>query len=106
MKKTISSPLLSAFVFPGTGQLKNLQYIKGLIFILITTILLLIFIYNTYNTILASVTDPNQINLSEDFVSKIEAKVYAENNTLVLLLIIVWLGGIVDAYMGARKIVT
>jgi len=104
MKKTISSPLLSALVFPGTGQLKNLQYIKGLIFILITTILLLIFIYNTYNTILASVTDPNQINLSEDFVSKIEAKVYAENSNLVLILVIVWLGGIIDAYMGAKKL--
>ena len=103
MKKTISSPLLSAFVFPGAGQLKNHQYVKGLIFVLITIVLLSLIVYKAYAIILSSVTDPSQINLSEDFVSKIEAKVYAENNTLVLFLIIVWLGGVIDAYLGARK---
>ena len=104
MKKTIISPLLSAFVFPGTGQLKNRQNLKGVIFILATVILLIIIFYKIYAIIISSVSNPSQVNLSEDFVSKIEAKVYAENRVWVLLLIIVWIAGIVDAYLSARKL--
>ena len=104
MKKTIVSPLLSAFVFPGAGQLKNRNYLKGIILILITTILLIIFFYKIYAIIISSISSPSQITISEDFVSKIEARVYAENGIWILLLIIVWIAGIVDAYLSARKL--
>lgn len=104
MKKTIVSPLLSAFVFPGAGQLKNRQSLKGIILILITIILLIILFYKIYAIIISSISSPSQINISEDFVSKIETRVYEENIIWVSLLIIVWIAGIVDAYLSARKI--
>jgi len=103
MKKTVLSPLLSAFVFPGIGQLKNRQYLKGIIFILLTAILLIIIFYKIYVIILSSVSDSSQIKISEDFISKIEARVYAENGIWILSLIFVWLAGIVDAYLSARE---
>ncbi|OGL43604.1 MAG: hypothetical protein A2W05_08495 [Candidatus Schekmanbacteria bacterium RBG_16_38_10] len=104
MKKTITSPLLSALVFPGAGQIKNRQALKGIIFILLTIILLLIFFYKIYAIIISSVSSPSQINISEDFVSKIETRVYEENTIWVLLLIVVWIAGIADAYLSARNL--
>ena len=104
MKKTIVSPLLSALVFPGAGQIKNRQALKGIIFISLTIILLLIFFYKIYAIIISSVSSPSQMNISEDFVSKIETRVYEENMVWVSLLVIVWIAGIVDAYLSAKKI--
>ena len=104
MKKTIVSPLLSAFLFPGTGQLKNHQYLKGIIFIFITIILLVIIFYKIYAIIVSSVSNPSQINLSEDFISKIQERVYAENRILIFLLVIVWAAGVTDSYLSARNL--
>jgi len=108
MKKSVSSTLLSAFVFPGIGQINNRQPLKGIILILLSTLTFVFFLFRIAGTVLRAIPEPDRIALSPDVIASITQKVHAENQELILFTILIlgliWAFSIVDAYRFGKKI--
>jgi hypothetical protein len=105
MKKAALSPLCSAFVIPGLGQVLNQHLRKG-VFILATVFVLfvaaIVKLYQIVNTLFISAGADNRGSLS--VVNRIET----EDLTVLWLLLAafatLWLYSIIDAFLGGRKI--
>jgi TM2 domain-containing membrane protein YozV len=108
MKKAISSPFLSAFVFPGLGQINNRQILKGLSLILITLFTLIFIFLKVLSSVLRAIPDKEKITLSPHLIASLTQKVQTENKEIILFAIIflsiIWVFNIVDAYMNGKKI--
>ncbi len=105
MKKAILSPLCSALVIPGLGQVLNQHLKKGvliLVAVFIIFVLGVIILYGILNTALAG------IDLRNPDTSLIMDRLIAENPSvlwgLTISLGILWLYSVVDAYLSGRKI--
>lgn len=105
MRQSIKATLLSAFIFPGVGQLSNGYKKRGWFFIgssLIITILLISEIIAKATEI---VNDMQKNGLSLD-ASVLESKVseavsYSDNfylNSIFIAFIIIWFVSLIDAY--------
>ena len=105
MKKAALSPLCSAFVIPGLGQVLNQHLRKG-VFILATVFVLfvaaIVKLYRIMNTLFMSARADNQGPLS------IMERIKAEDLTVLWLLLaaftILWLYSVIDAFLIGRKI--
>lgn len=105
MKKAALSPLCSAFVIPGLGQVLNQHLRKG-VFILATVFVLFVAVivklYKIMNTLFMSARADNQGSLS------IMERIKAEDLTVLWLLLaaftILWLYSVIDAFLMGRKI--
>lgn len=108
MKKMVSSTLLSAFVFPGTGQLNNRQYVKGAIMIAAVLVSLGAFLIKVCQDVLKIISLTGEEKMSADLITQLAFQVQQQNagiiQKLVIVLLIIWIYGIVDAYIYGKKI--
>lgn len=105
MKLPVKAALLSAFVFPGVGHFLLKKYVVGAL--LSGTALVALYVVVSYAleralTIvekLQSGEAPLDIAAMTELVSRQEAAVGTQSTTIAtIVLTIVWLAGIVDAY--------
>ena len=105
MKRRIISPLCSAVIIPGLGQILNQHLKKGLI---ILGIVFLLFIAGTVKLalIINSIFEGLRIERldSNVVIQKIQGENFAVIWLLVIAFGIVWLYSILDAFLEGRKI--
>lgn len=108
MKKVISSTLLSAFVFPGLGQLNNRQYVKGGIMVAIVLLSLIGFFIKLYQDVVRVLSLTHQTEITSDLITQLTIQVQQENaaliQKLIVFLLIIWIYGIIDAFIYGSKI--
>ncbi|MCP4267500.1 MAG: hypothetical protein GY777_18375 [Candidatus Brocadiaceae bacterium] len=110
MKNSLKGALLSGLVFPGIGQLVQKNYVRGIALILASTAGLIIMgvkVYRQTLTILEAVDlKGGVINLSEtvnNLSQASSASSSASYRCAMILLMICWVIGTIDAYMVGRK---
>jgi len=108
MKKSFKATILSAFIFPGLGQLYLKRYRQGLVLILIVLAGFGYLIWKA--TVLAlnrmeGVMHSGAINIRvlKDAVEFPDAGASWFEVVIALLIICSWIVGIVDAYISGRK---
>ena len=105
MKRYILSPLASAIIIPGLGQLLNNQFKKGLI---ILAIIFLLFVGGVVKlTLIVSSLVTNQAMErldSEIIIQRLEGMEFSLLWVLITLYVVVWLYSILDAFIEGRKI--
>lgn len=105
MKQAILAALLSAFVWPGAGQLYNREFRKGLILIGLT-LLLVVSLFLGAGVEIARRLPPDLAAFDRVQARMLSEQLLQENAgffmAFQLLMLSVWLYGMVDAYMGAR----
>jgi hypothetical protein len=108
MKKAILSPLLSALIFPGAGQINNRQYLKGSTIIATVLIAGIIFFIKVCRDIMKIVPLGGQDTMNAESINKLSAQILQQNEDIIkilaLLFVILWIYGIVDAYVYGKKI--
>jgi len=104
MKKYILSPLCSALVVPGLGQIMNRNLKKGLIimsvvfFLLVGTTIKLAFIIQS----LVNQPELARFHLS-DIMEKLKGEDLASFSYLIIAFAIIWIYSVLDAFwMGKR----
>jgi hypothetical protein len=105
MHRGMVAALLSAFVWPGAGQLYNREFKKGALIIGLTLAVAIVVIVATAAELTRQL--PGDMgDLDADLVRTLPAQVLAaRSGTLMassLLLLTAWVYGIVDAYLGGR----
>ena len=105
MKKAFLSPLCSAFIIPGFGQLINEDLKKGALCLLSTLILVVAGLTILYHKACIAIrhTPPGP-----DYLKLVIKKVENTDCTLLWLitagLVTVWIYSVVDAYIKGKKI--
>jgi len=105
MHRGMVAALLSAFVWPGAGQLYNREIRKGALLIGLTIAVAVAVMIATAAEVTRQL--PGDIgDLDADLVRTLPAQVLAARpGTLLvssLLLLLIWAYGVVDAYFGGR----
>ena len=105
MKRSILSPLCSAVIIPGLGQVLNHQIKKGLI---ILGIVFLLFIAGTVKLSLVISSLMEEVTIDRlDSTAVLENLHTGDLSVLYLLLTafgIVWVYSVLDAFLQGRKI--
>mgnify|MGYP000037355680 CR=1 FL=1 len=97
MKKYILSPLCSAFIVPGLGQILNGHMKKGVI---ILSIVFLLIVGSFLELIL---TMPPVVSQSGDIMEKLKGEDYSPLSYFVIVFAIIWLYSVLDAFwVGIR----
>ena len=108
MKKSIASPLLSAFVIPGLGQLINGQIIKGSILLGGITMLLVLSVFKAVYEITQSLNEIPNAQLNPELLGQISSVLAKRSHTGLLILfgigVVVWSYSIIDAYINGKKL--
>jgi arabinogalactan oligomer/maltooligosaccharide transport system permease protein len=102
-KSKVKASLLSAFVFPGVGQIYNKEKIKGIILILLffsfIIINFLLILFNIIDAIKAGdisvIQNPTPENILVKNLFWIKVLAYCK--------LFIWAYSIIDAYKGAKK---
>jgi hypothetical protein len=109
LKKTVLAPLLSALVLPGLGQVINRQFRKAGILIAIVSLLFLSLIFKLLfdlNKVFISLP-PEALEKNPHPFATVANTLSQSDKTwlliLLLLLLVVWIYGIWDAFITARK---
>ena len=107
MKKYIMSPLCSAFVVPGLGQVLNQRILKGLILMALVFILLIAIIVDIVFLIFSLLWDVETVGIGGTY--SIIRTLFLQGNLstlwiLLIISIILWLYSIVDAFFDGLKI--
>lgn len=104
MKKAILSPLCSALVIPGLGQVINQHIKKGLIMFAVVFVLIVAFSVHLYQ-IISAVMQSGAIKTGDPDV--IMKNVMAEDPSGLWLLLAascaLWIYSVIDAFLGGRK---
>ena len=105
MKKAILSPLSSAFVTPGLGQIINQHLKKGVCILAGTFILFIAALVELYQ-ILCAAMEAEKINPSESglFTEKFRAEDFSALWYLLAAFAVLWIYSVVDAHRAGRKI--
>jgi len=109
MKRIIVAPLLSAFILPGLGQIINRQFRKAGILMAAVSLLFLSLVFKLlYDLNKTLMTLPAEAleKTSHPFVLVAQALSRRDKTwliTLLVLLLAVWVYGVWDAFMTARK---
>ena len=111
MKNSIRGALFSGLVFPGLGQIVLQRYLRGAIIVLTVLISLSIIVMKTVANALAIVdkieSENGMINLSKISETATQMSTTSADlllNSLLIMLLICWVFGTVDAYRIGRKI--
>lgn len=109
MNKAIKAALLSALVFPGSGQFYLKRYGRGLLLLMLVVLGLTIIIVRATVVALDSMKvlqgtgmaiDANAISRLAETTS---GNIFTDNTTILLFLVACWIFSVVDAYrMGKR----
>ena len=110
MKHAIVSPLLSALILPGLGQIINRQIIKGLALMGGVTVIFLGIIVKVFldmSSVTGKLMTP-ELTMPADASARFWALIREQNLTLLYILLILglvlWIYGIVDALIAGRRI--
>lgn len=106
MKRGLISALLSGLVCPGAGQLYNRQYVKGAVMVAAALSLVGAAVYRTWEEMLryASAVMPGEIlDSAGPMVQKIAETNKPFYNKIAVISLVLWLYGIVDAYIIGKK---
>jgi TM2 domain-containing membrane protein YozV len=105
MKKSIISPLCSALVVPGLGQIINGQIKKGVALCLSVLVLLILAVVETYFLVKASLKG---LAINELYPEMVISKFKAQDHTVLWIIfaifVCIWLYSIIDAFIVGRKI--
>jgi len=102
----LRAALLSALVCPGTGQIRNRQFVKGFALVSLTLAAAGYLLVRMLTEVLRLIpTDGSVIDpLSAwDMASEIQARNQGTFSTLSFLLLALWIYGTWDAWWGARR---
>jgi len=104
MKKATLSPLCSALVIPGLGQIINQHIKKGLVMLTFVFVLLVVFTVYLYQIISAVIKSGAIKTLDPDVIMK---NIMAEDPASLWLLLaascVLWIYSVIDAFLGGRK---
>jgi len=104
MKKAFLSPLCSALVIPGLGQILNREIKKG-VFILLGVLLLLVLgvvrLYQMINAVLQNLPI-NRLD-PENVMAGLKAQDYSFLWILMFVFVCLWLYSVLDAYITGQK---
>ena len=105
MKKAIISPLSSALVIPGLGQVLNQHLKKGVAILLGVFLLFIITVIKLYLMIKAAmeVADINGLD-SGAIMDRLKAEDASDLWYLFVAFVILWSYSVLDAYLTGRKI--
>jgi hypothetical protein len=92
-------PLLSALVWPGAGQIRNRDYVKGVSLIALTLFLIVALAIQLALSLVASVADPSRIDISAWVAQALKTRAALSAGAMLL---VVWLYAVVDAFLIAR----
>ena len=106
-KKSITPIILSAFVFPGAGQIYNKHYAKGLVIILGTMAITLFLLAMVVFAVMQAVSNPQalptdtvQIYLYADRLKdQIMRDISGDLRIFTFVFVPLWIYGIVDAWI-------
>ena len=105
MKKAIASPLCSAFVIPGLGQILNKELKKGILILGGVFLLFIIGVIKMVQLVKAILQSGNLGTLSPD---DIMARFKAQDPSLLWIIMAafmaIWLYSVIDAFLKGRKI--
>ena len=105
MKKAFASPLCSAFIIPGLGQVLNKEVKKGLLLLGGVFLLFIIGIIKMVQLVMAIFKPGNLETTGSD---EILARIRAEDPFLLWVILAVfaalWLYSVVDAFLKGRRI--
>jgi hypothetical protein len=104
MKKAILSPLSSAFVIPGLGQIINQQLKKGVCLLAGTFILFIAALLKLYQ-ILSAAMEAGSANTSESgfIIERLRAEDFSALWYLLVAFALIWIYSVVDAHRAGRK---
>jgi hypothetical protein len=95
-------PVLSAFVFPGAGQLKNGERLKGVLLGVATVLLLVALILVVLLDLGPLLDDPPDLAHLFPVVHRAVTRALLGHGVLLGLFGVVWVVSIVDAFVVAR----
>jgi len=102
MKKSIISPICSALVVPGLGQILNQEIKKGII------LLAIVFVLIISGTVTLTIIINSLLNNPYLDSASIIEHIYGENSTSLRIIaaisFIVWIYSIIDAFMQGFKL--
>jgi len=105
MKRSIISPLCSALIVPGLGQVINNQIKKGVILFLSVFALLIAGAIEMYRLIKASLKG---LALNELYPEMVISKFKEQDHTLLwilfLIFVCIWLYSVIDAFIVGKRI--
>ena len=105
MKKQIISPLCSAFIIPGLGQVLNYHVKKGVILLCAVFILFIVGTVNLAFIVNSLFSTENIFNLNTEIVlSELEREDLSAIYTLIILFGCLWLYSILDAFWYGKKL--
>jgi hypothetical protein len=104
MKKYILSPLCSAVVVPGFGQVLNRKIKKGVIMMVLTFILFISATIKLTMLIISEIKNSDVDIINNLFEFKLSGRNITGLWVLLALLVILWLYSIIDALIDGIKI--
>lgn len=106
MKRIIIAVLLSGVLGPGVGQLYNREFKKGWALIIFTLVICILF-FGALTKATVQMLPPHVTVITPEMAQQILQKLLEKNPTpfhmFKFIILILWVYGIVDAYIGARK---
>lgn len=107
MRKAVASPLLSAFVMPGVGQLYNGQVRKAGLMVSASSMLFLIFFallsMKLWSALSTLDMAPKDLSLPMAIIHRIADQGLGWLGIMALIGLPLWLYGVIDAFIGGRK---
>lgn len=104
MKKAILSPLCSAFVVPGMGQLLNQHLKKGGLMLAAVFILMVLFVVRIFQMIVSVLEADTGLGANPTaLLDKILAKNPFFLYVVFVILGILWVYSVIDAWWGGMK---
>ena len=105
MKKIILSPLCSAFVIPGLGQIINRHLKKGVCILVAVFIIFLAGMLISYQTTNAVIKESQMLSFdSVELADKLMSENLSNLWYLLAALSILWIYSVLDAFWAGRKI--
>ncbi|HOW26943.1 MAG TPA: hypothetical protein PK876_00370 [Elusimicrobiota bacterium] len=105
-KRSLIAGLLSAFIWPGAGQLYNRDYRRGFVFIGLT-IFFVISLFIGIGDQLKELIPPGATHLDFDSARQLSLRLTEQKSgsfrTFNFLMSLTWAYSIIDAFMSARK---
>ncbi len=105
MKKAIASPLSSAFVIPGLGQILNKELKKGILLLGGVFLLFIIGVIKIVQLIKAIIQAGHLESLTpDDIMLRLKAQDSSLLWVIMALFTALWLYSVIDAFLQGRKI--
>lgn len=104
MKKALVSPLCSAFIIPGLGQVLNESLRKGVSILLAVFALLFVAAFKMFRIMRSAMEQPDGAHTAASgLLDRLRAEDFSFLWYLLVVFAVLWIYSVVDAYMEGRK---